>query len=187
MRLWKWFVCAWIGLGAAAPAHGAALTIQLADLGDVAQDVPGWSFSSDARLPGELSLTPLGSLAPRAGARSEKRSAALFRAAWDLAVNIAVLGENARNLGATTALVDRLGVHAQSSPHTLPEPSVSLGAGGVLAGLVLARRRGQRSIGSTDEPSSSSSSTTAGAGFGRRGVCRCGAGAACAGMTERGS
>ena len=129
MRLLHWFVFGWIGIAAAAPAHGAALIritewqyngdefIELTNVGDVAQDMTHWSFSDNTELPANVSLTPLGTIQPHASALITERSADAFRASWDLAVNIAILGNNSQNLGradeinlydASTALVDRL-------------------------------------------------------------------------------
>jgi len=136
MRLWTrlWIFCAGliVAVGAAAPARGAALIritewmyngtngnefIELTNVGDLAQDMTGWSFSDNTELPGSVSLTPLGTLLPGVSALIVERDGEEFRAAWNLAVNIMILGGNSQNLGRadeinvydpTTFLVDRL-------------------------------------------------------------------------------
>jgi hypothetical protein len=91
--------------------------IELTNVGDLPQDLTGWSFSDNTELPGNVSLTPLGVLMPGVSALITERSGAEFLAAWNLSVNLQILGSNSQNLGRadeinlydpTTHLIDRL-------------------------------------------------------------------------------
>src|SRR5262245_1038497 len=134
LRTRLWIFCAGfiVAAGVAAPAQATALIritewmyngvngnefIELTNVGDLPQDMTGWSFSDNTELPGNVSLTPLGTLMPGVSALIVERSGEEFRAAWNLGVNIMILGSNSQNLGRadeinvydpTTQLVDRL-------------------------------------------------------------------------------
>src|SRR5262245_37902417 len=129
MRLRSWIFCLFLAALGAAPAHAAPIIritewmyngdefIEITNVGDLAQDLTGWSFSDNSELPGQVSLSALGTLEAGASALITERSAELFRASWNLAVNLQILGGNSQNLGradeiniydAGTALVDRL-------------------------------------------------------------------------------
>ncbi|HUK62121.1 MAG TPA: esterase-like activity of phytase family protein, partial [Dongiaceae bacterium] len=143
MRL-RWLVVyLWIGaLCSAAPAHGAALLritewmyngdefVEITNVGDTTLDLTNYSFSDNTELPGNVSLSPLGALAAHASALITERDAATFRAAWNLAVNLQILGSNSQNLGRADeiniydpagTLVDRLTYNdaAALGPRTL--------------------------------------------------------------------
>jgi hypothetical protein len=177
MRFGCGFVCAWIGLWSTAPAHGAGLLritewqhggdalIELTNAGDAALDLSHWSTGDETELPRQLPLTPPGSSGMHARALTTERSADAFRASWDLAANLAILGDDSQIYDAATHLVDSLtyneaaaedpgtlnvsgtipqadlpGFAAQQFDHTLPEPGVSVAIGLALAALGLFRR-----------------------------------------------
>src|SRR5215831_17393898 len=133
------FVCTWIGLVVAAPAHGAALIrisewphvgdelVDLTQVGAPPQDGTRWSVgdATEVRGPGSAST-----LAPHMSARIGERSGELFRAAWDLSVNLAILAENAQNPGrageidrydASTALAERV-THGDTAGVSATDP-----------------------------------------------------------------
>src|SRR5262245_13206777 len=131
-RLWIFCVGFIVAAGVAAPARATALIritewmyngvngnefIELTNVGDLPQDMTGWSFSDNTELPGNVSPTPLGTLMPGVSALITERSGEEFRAAWNLGVNIMILGSNSRNPGRadeinvydpTTKLVDHV-------------------------------------------------------------------------------
>ena len=90
---------------------------EIVNLGPISVDLAGWSFDDSDRVPGSMSLTDLGVLAPNQAAVVTEATAAVFRAAWGLTTANKVLGENTNNLGRsdeiniydnTGTLVDRL-------------------------------------------------------------------------------
>jgi predicted extracellular nuclease len=91
--------------------------VEFTNLGTTVVDFTGWSFDDDSRVAGTVSLSAIGLLAPGASALLAEADAASFRAAWNLAGGVAVVGSNTANLGradeinlfdASGALVDRL-------------------------------------------------------------------------------
>jgi len=103
VRLLCWFVAGWVGLWSAAPAHGAGLLriaesqyhgpdfIEITSVGDGSLDLFHWSHGNDTEL---LAV----------GAPVTERSGDAFRASWDLATNLAILGSDAQRLGRAEAL-----------------------------------------------------------------------------------
>ena len=74
-------------------------------------------FDDDSRIPGTVSLSAIGTLAPGASALLVESTAEAFRAAWGLSASVAIVGGNTSNLGRadeinlfdnTGTLVDRL-------------------------------------------------------------------------------
>lgn len=90
---------------------------EIVNLGPISVDLSGWSFDDADRVPGAMSLSDLGILAPNQAAVVTEATAAAFRTAWGLTTAHKVLGENVNNLGRsdeiniydnTGTLVDRL-------------------------------------------------------------------------------
>jgi predicted extracellular nuclease len=91
--------------------------IEFTNLGAVAVDLAGWSYSDSARSPGAVPLGALGTIAPGESFVLAENSADAFRAAWGLTEAVKVQGGNTANLGrsdeiniydAANVLVDRL-------------------------------------------------------------------------------
>lgn len=119
--------------------------VEFTNVGDAAIDLAGWSFDDDSRLPGTVSLSAFGLVAPGESVILAEVAAPTFRASWSLAPSIDVIGSNATNLGradeinlydASNALVDRLTYNDQiiGGPRTL-----NLSANIALANLGLNR------------------------------------------------
>lgn len=123
--------------------------IEFTNMGAVAVDLTGWSFSDNNRTPGDVSLTPLGTIAPGESFLISENDADTFRTAWGLAGTVKILGENSRNLGrndeiniydASNTLVDRLTYGDQDIPGSIrtqnasgiPMTIAALGANDVL-------------------------------------------------------
>lgn len=91
--------------------------VEFTNLGATAVNFAGWSFDDDSRIAGTVSLSAIGVLAPGASALLVESTADAFRAAWNLAGTVAIIGSNTTNLGrvdeinlfdASGTLVDRL-------------------------------------------------------------------------------
>ena len=91
--------------------------IEFTNLGSTAIDFTGWSFDDDSRTAGVISLSGFGIVAAGQSVVLTEAAAADFRAAWNLAASVKVVGENTANLGradeinlfdAAGTLVDRL-------------------------------------------------------------------------------
>lgn len=91
--------------------------IEFTNLGSAPVSFAGWSFDDDSRVAGTVSLSDIGVLAPGASAVLTEADSLSFRAAWNLAAGVAVVGGNTANLGradeinlfdAGANLVDRL-------------------------------------------------------------------------------
>jgi predicted extracellular nuclease len=90
---------------------------ELTNLGAAPVDLTGWSFDDDTRSPGSFSLSSLGVIAPGQSVIVTEATEAAFRARWNLAASVVILGANTNNLGrndeiniydASNTLVDRL-------------------------------------------------------------------------------
>lgn len=144
------------GAGAAAHAdvqatewmyNGADATgeyIEFTNLGNSAVDFTGWSFDDDSRIAGTTSLSSLGVVAAGESVILTEALAADFRAAWNLAAAVKVVGGNAANLGradeinlydAAGQLVDRLTYGDVAFPGTVRTANRS-GNPGSLADLL---------------------------------------------------
>lgn len=102
--------------------------VELTNLGPVPVDFEGWSFDDDSRLPGTVSLSAFGSVAPGESVILAEQAEADFRATWNLAASLKVIGGNTSNLGrndeinlydAAGMLVDRLTYGDQNLPGTI--------------------------------------------------------------------
>lgn len=91
--------------------------IEIANIGNAAIDLTGWSYDDNSRTAGSFSLTAFGILAPGEAAIISELDAATFRSNWSLSASIKVIGGNNQNIGrsdeiniydASSALVDRL-------------------------------------------------------------------------------
>ena len=117
--------------------------IELTNFGPSAVDFTGWSFDDSSRTPGSVSLSDFGTVMAGEAVILSEAAAADFRANWNLAASVKVIGGNTNNLGRSdeiniydpsSALVDRLTYDDQGiagSPRTL---NVS-GRPGTLAAL----------------------------------------------------
>ncbi len=97
--------------------------IEVTNTSPAAIDLTGWSFDDDSRVPGTLSLSSLGTVAPGESFIITEVAASDFRTAWGLPASVKVLGGNTYNLGrndeinifdAANALADRLTYGDQS-------------------------------------------------------------------------
>lgn len=128
--------------------------IEFTNMGTTAISLAGWSFDDDSRTAGVVSLSGLGTLGVGESFILTEASAADFRAAWGLATNVKVQGNNTTNLGrndeinlfnASGSLVDRLTYGDQNFAGTVrtqtssgsPVSLQALGATTVDAGWVL--------------------------------------------------
>ncbi len=91
--------------------------IELTNVGDMPVDMTGWSFDDDSGLPGTISLSAFGSVAPGESVVISEIDEATFRGVWSLALSVKIVGSNIANLGrndqinifdASNTLVDRL-------------------------------------------------------------------------------
>lgn len=96
-------------------------------------DMTGWSFDDDSRVPGTVSLSAFGIVAPGASMILCERPVAAFIADWGL-TGVAVIGANATNLGradeinlfdASATLVDRLTFGDANLPGSIRTLNVS--------------------------------------------------------------
>lgn len=117
--------------------------IEFSNMGSSPVDFTGWSFDDDSRMPGTVSLSAFGVVAPGQSVILAEPDAASFRMSWGLASSVQVIGGNATNLGradelnlydATSALVDRLTYGDTVIPGTIRTLDVS-GRPGSLAAL----------------------------------------------------
>jgi predicted extracellular nuclease len=117
--------------------------IEFTNLGSTAVDFTGWSFDDDSRSPGTVSLSALGVVGAGQSVILTEAAAADFRAAWNLAAGVGIVGSNSANLGrsdeinlfdASGQLVDRLTYSDQNFPGTVRAQNRS-GNPGTLADL----------------------------------------------------
>jgi hypothetical protein len=117
--------------------------IELTNFGPDAVDFSGWSFDDDGRTPGAFSLSGFGTVDPGEAVIISEALAATFRATWNLASSVKVLGGNTHNLGrndeiniydSSEALVDRLAYGDQTFAGTIRTLDIS-GRPGTLAAL----------------------------------------------------
>jgi hypothetical protein len=113
---------------------GGGEFIEITNVGDAAQDLTGWSFDDNHRLPGTFSLTPIGTLLPGESGIITESTAADFIAAWNLCTATKIAGGNTFNLGDgdeiniydnTNAQVDRLTYPAKATAGALNTSGVS--------------------------------------------------------------
>ena len=122
--------------------------IEFTNLGTTPVDLTGWVYDDDSRLNtaalGGFDLSGLGILAPGQSAIITESSAVAFRAEWNLAASVPVLGNYTNNIGradeinlfdATGNLVDRFAYGDVAFPGTIRTQNVS-GTPGSLADLV---------------------------------------------------
>jgi len=119
--------------------------IEFTNVGAAPIDMTGWSFDDDSRLPGTVSLSGFGVVAPGASVILTENPDIVFRASWSLPASVAVLGLNTTNLGRTdeinlfdgaSQLADRLTYSDQNIPGSIRTQNISgnpktLGALGV--------------------------------------------------------
>jgi predicted extracellular nuclease len=91
--------------------------IEFTNLTDSVVDFTGWSFDDDSRIPGTVSLSAFGLVAPGESVLLVEAAEADFRTQWNLPATVRIIGGNATNLGRAdeinlfdnlNALVDRL-------------------------------------------------------------------------------
>jgi predicted extracellular nuclease len=103
--------------------------IEITNMSSATIDFTNWSFDDVDNVPGMVSLTGVGMLAPGASALLvEDPSAAAFRARWGLDSAVAIVAANTNNLGRNDTiniynnlgqLVDRLAYGDQDFPGTI--------------------------------------------------------------------
>jgi hypothetical protein len=122
-------------------ASGIGEFVEFSNVGDAAQDLTGWSFDDNHRIPGSTDLSSLGTLQPGESAILTELAADDFRTRWNLCESVKVVGNNANNLGSGdeinlyngTTLVDRLTYDASINLNTtavsgIPQSAAALGA-----------------------------------------------------------
>jgi hypothetical protein len=91
--------------------------VEFTNLTSSTVDMTGWSFDDDTRMPGSVSLSAFGNVAPGESVILSEVSDSAFRATWGLPNSVKVIGLNTNNLGrddeinlydAANSLVDRL-------------------------------------------------------------------------------
>ncbi len=101
--------------------------VEFTNTGPDPVDMTGWSYDDDSRVPGTISLSALGVVAPGQSVILTDETAADFAAIWGLS-GVVIVGENTANLGrndeinlydAGGNLVDRLTYGDQNFPGTV--------------------------------------------------------------------
>jgi len=91
--------------------------IEFTNFGTTAVNFAGWSYDDESRVPGEEDLTGFGLVAPGESVILTESDADTFRAQWNLAATVKVIGDVTNNIGrsdelnlfnAAGVLVDRL-------------------------------------------------------------------------------
>lgn len=128
-------------------SSGAGEFIEFTNLGATPIDMTGWSFDDDSRLPGSVSLTAFGNVAPGQSVILTEIAAATFASNWGL-VGVPIIGGNAANLARndeinlydnSNNLIDRLTFGDQNFAGSIrtqnasgnPSSSAALGANDV--------------------------------------------------------
>ncbi|MQY15418.1 hypothetical protein SRB5_56000 [Streptomyces sp. RB5] len=78
--------------------------VEFTNLGDAPADMTGWSFSDSGATPGDVSLSPAGTIAAGESFLLSEASADAFRTQWRLADTVKVVGGNTTNLGRADAI-----------------------------------------------------------------------------------
>lgn len=150
MIQWKMGWTGWIAAGvawAAAGAHaqmriteymyqgtGPEEFVEFTNVGGTPIDMTGWSYDDDSRLPGTISLSAYGVVAPGESVILTETSEAAFRASYGLALSVKIIGLNTANLGRndeinlydnSNALVDRLTYGDQTLPGSIRTQNIS--------------------------------------------------------------
>lgn len=108
--------------------------VEFTNFGAAAIDLTGWSYDDDSRLPGVLDLSAFGTVQPGESVVITESLEADFRAAWNLAAAVDVIGEYTNNLGRNDeinlfdnggVLVDRLTYGDQTFPGTIRTQNIS--------------------------------------------------------------
>lgn len=108
--------------------------VELTNRGPAPVDFTGWSFDDDSSVPGVISLSAFGMVAPGESVVLTDNTAAAFRTAWGLSPAVKVIGGNTANLSrndqinifnAGNFLVDRLTYGDQNIAGTIRTNSVS--------------------------------------------------------------
>lgn len=108
--------------------------VEFTNMGTTALDLSGWSYDDDSRQPGAFDLSALGLIGAGESVVITESSAEAFRAEWNLAVGVKVLGGYTNNLGrndeinlfdALGALVDRLTYGDQSFAGSIRTQNIS--------------------------------------------------------------
>lgn len=98
--------------------------IEMTNVGGPAIDFTGWSFDDSSRTAGAFSLSSFGTVQPGESVILCEPDAATFRASWNLAPAVKIIGLNDQNLGrsdelnlydAASALIDRLTYNDQGT------------------------------------------------------------------------
>ncbi|MEF7617171.1 FxDxF family PEP-CTERM protein [Aquincola sp. MAHUQ-54] len=99
-----------LAAGASQAASGVAITewmykgqvgefIEFTNLSGAAIDFSGWSFDDDSRKAGTVSLSAFGLVQAGESVILTEVDASAFRAEWNLAASVKVIGDNTTNLG----------------------------------------------------------------------------------------
>ncbi|MFQ3550334.1 MAG: lamin tail domain-containing protein [Armatimonadota bacterium] len=85
--------------------------IELTNMGSVAIDMTGWSFSDDAQIPGTFDLSGFGIVQVGESVIITENTVELFRAEWGLSESVKVLGGLTKNIGRS----DQINIYNSSS------------------------------------------------------------------------
>jgi predicted extracellular nuclease len=97
--------------------------IEFTNVGPTPIDLTGWSYDDDSRIPGTVSLSAYGVVAPGESVILTEGTETVFRTQWGLAPTVKIIGNNTANIGradeinifdATNSLVDRLAYNDQA-------------------------------------------------------------------------
>lgn len=118
--------------------------VELTNVGGPAVDFTGWSYSDEDNVPGTISLSSLGVVAPGESVLFTDALEGDFRTGWSLPAGVKILGEVTDNLSrndaiyiydAANAIVDVLDYGDQSTPGAGPRTADSSGNPMTLAAL----------------------------------------------------
>lgn len=73
--------------------------VEFTNMGNAPVNMTGWSFDDDSRVAGTVSLSAFGTVAVGESVILAESAAADFRAAWNLAATVKIIGGNSVNLG----------------------------------------------------------------------------------------
>ncbi len=73
--------------------------MEFTNTGSTPVDMTGWSYDDNTQLPGSVSLSAFGIVAPGESVILADLTAAAFRTEWGLPASVKVIGENTQNLG----------------------------------------------------------------------------------------
>jgi hypothetical protein len=153
---------------------GTGEFVEFTNVGDTAQDMTGWSFDDNHRLPGSTDLSSIGTLQPGESAILTEIDAETFRTKWDLCASQKIVGNNPNNLGGSdeinlydngNTLIDRLTYDAAANLNTtgvsgIPKSAAALGANDITQWKLSSVGDAEGSYASTDNDIGSPGTST---------------------------